>query len=356
MKIIRLTTFLNFGGVEKRLINISNVRDSNEWIFYAINKGGTAAEQIKKQNKQVVCLDLTYKIPQISTIYKLYQVFKREKPDVVHTSGAEANFHGVIAAKLAGVRVVVAEEIGIPSQGFLAKKIFQVIYQMADFAVGNSKLVTRFLRDMNGVADTKLVLIPNPMIFPDLPAIKKTIEAEFNIISVSRLEPVKNIESVLRAVSRLIADGIKIKYTIIGDGASADLLKNLVLSLGIENNIIFAGFHADPYPFLLKSDLYVLTSFSEGFSNSLMEAMFSGIPSLSTKVGAAEEIIDDGINGWLVEPNDDDDLLKKLKLIVQLTEEERTQIGVSGKKTITDNYSLQNHIDLLMELYLKKVI
>lgn len=353
LKIIRLSTFLDFGGVEKRLTNIAHVQDENQWIFCAINKGGVAENEIKKQHKKVVIFNFPYKIPNLFTLFKLVLFFRKEKPNVVHTSGAEANFHGIIAAKLAAVPVIIVEEIGIPTQSAMAKKIFSVVYSFADFVVGNSNEVIAYLKIHNKVLDKKALKIPNPVIFPNLPETRKIAQNVFRIISVSRLEKVKNIDSMLRVVARLNEINIRVQYSILGDGSEKWHLEKLTKALNIENQVVFLGFQERPYSFLLSSDLYVLTSFSEGFSNSLAEAMYCGVPSLTTRVGAAQEIITNNQNGWIVNVNDDDDLFQCIQSIIKRNKDEQIAIGQKGKATIVQKYSLQNHIDLLMTIYNK---
>lgn len=353
MKIIRLATFLDFGGVERRLETLAHIRDEHDWVFCAINKGGTAAANIQKQGKRVVCFELPYTIPSFSTIYKLYRFFKKEQPQVVHTSGAEANFHGVLAAKLARVPVVISEEIGIPSQSKLAKRIFKFIYNFSDYVIGNSEPVISYLEKENEVKRKKLKQIPNPMIFQKLGERPERKDEIFRIVSVSRLEPVKNIESVLRVMADLLSEQYKIHYTIVGEGKHRPVLEALVKTLRLEEQVTFAGYQSNPISFLQAADLYVLTSFTEGFSNSLAEAMYCETPSLSTRVGAAEEIISEGENGWLVPPGDDAILRLKLKAILQTDSEKRKRIGKKGKQTIAENYSLDQHVATLMRLYQK---
>jgi glycosyltransferase involved in cell wall biosynthesis len=354
MKIIRLSTFLDFGGVEKRLTNIAHIQDENQWIFCAINKGGTAENEIKKLNKKVIIFNLPYKIPNLITIFKLFLFFREERPNVVHTSGAEANFHGILAAKFARVPIIVSEEVGIPAQSKIAQSIFSAVYSFADFVVGNSNEVIQYLKTHNKVLNKKLIKIPNPVIFPALPESKKTEDGLFCIISVSRLEKVKNIDSTLRVIARLNEINLNVHYSIIGDGNEMNHLKKLTKELNIENKVTFLGFQENPYSFLLSKDLYVLTSFSEGFSNSLTEAMYCGLPSLTTRVGAAQEIIKHNQNGWIVNVNDDDDLMMTIQSIIKMDKGEQIAIGKKGRATIIQNYSLQNHIDLLMTMYKKK--
>ena len=80
MKIIRLSTFLDFGGIETKMVNLSHYNDTeNEWIFAAIGKGGVAEERILKNNKRTTILNLNYKIPSLKTIWQLYIYLKKEK-------------------------------------------------------------------------------------------------------------------------------------------------------------------------------------------------------------------------------------------------------------------------------------
>lgn len=355
IKIIRLTTALDFGGIEKRLINISTHNDDNQWLFCALGKGGNAETTIINNGKKVVCFDSDFKIPSFNTIYKLVQFFKLEKPNVVHTSGAEANFHGILAARIAGVPLIIGEEVGIPKQSKIAKIIFLLIYKIADYIVGNSNEVISYLKLQNRVTDSKLLKIPNPVIFPSLPKVKISEDSLFRIISVSRLEKVKNIDSILRIVSKLKQQNWNIHYSILGEGKELNHLKNLTKDLNIEDSVTFLGFQNNPYPYLLMSDLYLLTSFTEGFSNSLAEAMYCELPCITTKVGAAEEMIKNNENGWIVNVNDDDDLFQTIESILKMEKTKRLAIGKKAKTTIIENYSLQNHIDLLMNVYLSKV-
>ena len=77
MKIIRLCTLLNFGGLEQRLVTISKVEDEHEWVFCALGTGGAAAEQIEKNGKKVVVLDATYTIPSLASIRRLVEFFEQ---------------------------------------------------------------------------------------------------------------------------------------------------------------------------------------------------------------------------------------------------------------------------------------
>ncbi len=351
MKIIRLTTFLDFGGIERKMENLSSWKDDNFWIFVSLSKGGDAEKKIRENKKTVYCLNLPYKIPSFRTIWKLYRLFRIEKPDIVHTAGAESNFHGILAAKLAKVPIKISEEIGTPKHSKMAKFVFRWIFHLSDYVVGESKFVISHLRDRYHIKEKKLLQIPN--FIPDtanLPE-RTTLRSFFSMVSISRLEPIKNIRSILKTIPKLVDVYPDFHYTIVGDGIEKNQLSLLVDELKISNFVTFVGYQTNPYPFLLQSDLYILNSFSEGFSNSLLEAMSVATPSLSTKVGAADEYIIDGWNGWLIAPDNEEEQLKKLIEIIGLSLTEREKIGKRGQETVVNNYSLKNHMNKLTMIY-----
>ena len=351
MKIIRLSTFLDFGGVETRLANISHVQDKNEWVFVTINREGKAAKIIRENQKRIINLQTKPSIYSLKTFFKVYQSLKKEKPDVIHTSGAEANFHGILAAKLAKVPVIIGEEIGTPNHSKKAQLIFSKVYAFADFVVGNSKAVLDVVHQLDKVPQKKLIKIDNPILFKPLQEKTENHNDLFRILMISRLEPVKNIEGVLNVLAQLVKENKNIRLTIAGTGTSEISLKEKVKSLHLDDYVDFVGFINDPYPYLANADLYILNSFSEGFSNSLVEAMYSKTPSLSTNVGAAPEIIQDGINGFITLSDNETALCKKIKTIMSLSHEERKKIGEEGQQTVVNNFSLDKHIEELMKIY-----
>lgn len=357
MKILRLTTLLDFGGIETKMANLSTYNDKkNEWVFVALGKGGEAEKKIRANGKRTQVLGFDYKIPSIETIWKIYKFLKKEKPDVLHTSGAEANFFGFFSGKLAGVPKIIVEEIGIPNQSTVAEKIFRFIFNNADCAVGESKVVVDHFVSTYQLNPDKAKVVSNFGLF-QYNLSKLNVQKEehlFNIVMISRLEKVKNIEGVINVVARLCDTTSKnIRLTIAGSGVLEQELKKKVEEMKLQNQVHFLGFITDPYPHLCNADLYVLNSHSEGFSNSLVEAMYSKTPSLSTAVGAAPEIIEEGINGFLTPANNEEALYEKLKTIIELPKEKLNEIGLAGHEKIVKNFSLDNHVNELMKIYKK---
>lgn len=350
MKVIRMAPNLNFGGIESRLVNISKDKtEIFEQIFVAIGKGGQALDDIKSNNKLVHNLNLKTKIPSIFTIMKIYIFLKKNRPDVVHTSGAEANFHGIIASKLANVPKIVGEEVGIPNQSGIAKFVFSIVYKFADCIIGNSTPVIEFLRTENKVDPKKLFKVSNPMVINNIPKLKKK-GVPFIFITVSRIEPIKNINGIISAFTRL-DNTLNCELWIVGDGSELEKLKNQVNETGFSNKVKFLGYEKNPINVLAQADCFILNSFSEGFSNSLVEAMFAKLVCISTKVGAACEIIKDGKTGFLIEPDNITDLHKKMEEVKKLSIFERNKIGNLACEFVISEFNLKNHLLILKEIY-----
>ncbi|UCS91999.1 glycosyltransferase [Echinicola marina] len=351
MKIIRLVSSLDYGGVERRLINISHWQDEHEWIFCALGKGGEAEKQIMENGKNVVVLAQNIKIPSLVTILSLINFFRKEMPDVIHTSGAEANFHGVIAGRLAGIKNIITEEIGIPGQSKVANKVFQGIYRFSNHVLCNAKVVADYLVLKNKVSMSKVKIIDNPIPKSIQSKIAFSNDGIFRVLTVSRLEPVKNLESLILVFSKILQYYPKTILTIIGDGPQKEHLKGMVNEMNLDHKVDFVGFKTRPWEAILNVDLFVLNSHTEGFSNALAEAMLLGIPVLSTKAGVAPKLIYSGKSGWLVSPGNENELLSTMLSIMGLSLEELCEIGLNGKREVEEKYSLEKHVSDLMDIY-----
>ena len=159
---------------------------------------------------------------------------------------------------------------------------------------------------------------------------------------LARLHPVKGHEIFIKAAADILASNNKdIHFLITGNAREMPVLDNLINQLGIEENIHFIGFVDAPYNFLNAIDINVLTSYSESFPYVLLEGARLEKPTISSKVGGIPMLIEDGINGYLFEPGDSDELGKKLNDMIQ-NDAKSKAMGKLLYKKANDNYSLKN--------------
>ena len=350
MKVLRLTTLLDFGGQERKYISFTENAAllHHQYVFAAIGYGGNAEKLLKERGFEVHILNRKFAIKNLSNIWAVYRLIKKVKPDVVHTAAGEANFHGIIAAKLAGVSTVIGEEIGIPSHSKPAQKVFGWVYLLADKIVCVSKAVKEYLVSIGEIPADKGEVIYNPAHAPTVDR-KQSLPERFTIVYVGRLEKVKNVETLVNAFSKLHND--KVHLTIVGDGRERAALEQLCKDLSIVDRVKFEGFSKDPHQYLSSADLFVLPSFSEGFGIAVVEAMLMKVPVLCSNVGGIPEFVKDKENGWLFNPLNVDELVDQLKVIIGKDKEELREIGLKGFNDVNNVFTLKQYVQNLENLY-----
>lgn len=147
-------------------------------------------------------------------------------------------------------------------------------------------------------------------------AVQEVFEKDkINIIAVGSLLPVKGYDTLLHAAYLLKKDGIAFKLRIVGDGKLKDELIALIQSLNISDVVSLMGFKDNPYPYILQSDIYVMSSISEALPTALIESMILGLPVVVTNCSGCKEIVDNGEYGIMTE-NYSTTLFEGLKEII----------------------------------------
>lgn len=353
MKVIRVTTSLDFGGIEKVFeLHAKYYDKENKIIFASLCKGGNTQIMIQKLGYEVKTLGLEKAtIPSLDAIKLLIKYFREEKPDVVHAAGAEANFHVTIAAKIAGIKRIICEEIGIPNHSLKARLIFRVVYSFADSVIAISNSVKDYLITSGEVPVGKIRMIYNPVEHTSGQSMERYLTDNLRFITVARLEPVKNIALLINAFGDLVKKYPKASLKILGDGSLKDELQNLVNSLGLNNSVHLVGYIPDPSLFLKESDYFVLPSHFEGFGLACVEAIQCGVLTLSTNSGGIPEFITEGKEGFLFNPQKKDELLAKMEKAIQLSHTEYRQMAHNAYDKIGAMFSPTRYIQELNLLY-----
>jgi colanic acid/amylovoran biosynthesis glycosyltransferase len=178
------------------------------------------------------------------------------------------------------------------------------------------------------------------------------------LISVSRLEEKKGISYALQAVSRLVASGRKVAYTVVGEGAQRPKLERMIAELGIGRHVKLLGWrtHDDLTHILREAHLLVAPSVTasngdeEGIPNSIKEAMAIGLPVVSTLHGGIPELVEDGVSGFLVPEHNVDLLAERLGWLHEHSER-WPEIGRAGRTKIEREYDIEKLNNELAELY-----
>ena len=149
--------------------------------------------------------------------------------------------------------------------------------------------------------EKNIYLVNNPISIRKENIVKRPQDDVFKILSIGRLEEEKNLFMLLHALNKING---KWKANIIGDGSKRKVLEGAAKILRINENISWSGWQEEPWKSIDEASICISTSNTEGFSMVLAEALARGIPVISTRCGGPMDIVQDGINGWLVDRND----------------------------------------------------
>jgi glycosyltransferase involved in cell wall biosynthesis len=174
--------------------------------------------------------------------------------------------------------------------------------------------------------------------------------ADRNILFVGRLDHMKGVDILLKAISDLREGGIRTFCTIVGDGPIKKDLQNYARALAIDDQVVFPGTCSDIVPYLQQASVFVLPSHSEGVPNVILEAMAFALPIIATAVGGIPDIIQDGRNGLLIPPADSAAL--RLALARLLSDQDlAAKLGTQARRDAESCYSLNKIVDKYLELY-----
>lgn len=256
----------------------------------------------------------------IKTLLKLYRLMRRWKPDIVHTHTAKAGFIGRIAARLAGVPLVVHTFHGHVFHGYFGRAKTRVFIELEKFCAKLSdRIITISDRLKSEILEFGIThpehiqIIPLGLELNRLNCVSETnrFRAEFGLNpdvhlvgAVGRMVPIKNLHLFLNAAAIAHQQNPNLRFILVGDGELRTELETYAKKLMISDVVIFAGWRRDLAQVYADLDAVVISSDNEGTPASLIEAMAAGCPVISTRVGGVPDFVKDGETGRLVPPRD----------------------------------------------------
>lgn len=291
---------------------------------------------------------------------------KRADRDVIHVHGL--SYHAFVSSmvgKMTGTPVIVklansgqASDIAKMRAGKhlpLTRLMLPTALGADRFVALNDLVVTEL--ESAGVASDRIVRIPNGVELDHRPRGHRPGIAT-KILYVGRLHRQKAIEDLLRAVGGLLQKpiGRELELTLVGDGPERETLEALSDELGLGPRAHFEGQVEDVGPYLRDADLLVLPSRAEGLSNTLLEAMSTGLPVVASDITANRTLIEHEVNGMLYAAGDHENLQEVLEVTLEHAEL-RERLGREGRKTVESAYSIDGvaaryesmYTDLILE-------
>ena len=291
-------------------------------------------------------------------IAQLYRLFREKRPDVIHTHRWATLCEGLIAARLAGVPFVVHGEHGTLETRRHNAWVQRLVWKRVGRVLSvSSRLAERMSRDIGYPLD-RIQVIRNGV---DLNRFKPEHRAEARasfgldanqiaIGSVGRLVPVKDQATLLRALALLRLAGFSFTGLLAGAGPLHGELLSLAAALNLDN-VRLLGNRNDVHQVLGALDVFVLSSLSEGLSNTIQEAMATGLPVVATHVGGADELVDDQHTGLLVPPGDPRALAEAIAGLVR-DPARRHRLAQAGYERAQQHFGLDRMIREYEQMYL----
>jgi sugar transferase (PEP-CTERM/EpsH1 system associated) len=361
-KILHILHAFSHGGLENGIVNIIN--NSPSELAHELCLLTTAGEFISRLQKPVRYYELR-KQPgnSLGTILKLRRIIRESSANIVHTRNW-GSFDGVLAACLCPGATILHGEHGrdiSDPKGFnrrrnLLRRFFS--WRIQKFTAVSEDLA-RWLCQEVRIPKSKILLIRNgvdtehyrPHRDHQLRKELGISDREFVIGTIGRLDPVKNHAGLIQAFASLAKENHKTRLVIVGDGPEKQNLEQLIQAVGLNPSIILAGYRSDIRRFYGLFDVFVLNSFAEGMSNTLLEAMSSGLPVIGTSVGANPELIIDDEHGCLVPAADNAALINALRSYFD-SSERRISHSLAARDFVMQRYGLPAMIQSYIDLYL----
>ncbi len=292
----------------------------------------------------------------LTIIPRIRKVIKTLKPDIVHAHyassygllGALSGFHPLI------VSVWGSDILVFPYYYYINKKIIKYVLKKADLILATSKAMAEDVVKFSGKFAIVTPFGVDINIFKPLPLVEKKSEQELILTTIKSLEPVYGIDILIKTFKKVKErfPSLQLKLIIFGKGSSERELKELTHQLNLSEDVEFKGY-VDPNKIYLhhqQSDLTIFLSRLEGFGVSLIEAMACGKCVVASNVGGHKELVQDGINGFLVPPEDID---ASVNVIVKVIKDNdlRKRIGIAARKTVEEKYNWNDNVQQMIKIY-----
>lgn len=312
MRLCLVISSLSAGGAERVMSTLANAwaGRGHDVHLLTTHDGGAPPHFELDSGVRLVSVDprATGPLKQVAVVRALRRGLQARRPDAVISFLNYTNILTLLACRGLRLPVIVSERLDprVIGIGPLWSTLRRLTYPGAARLVAQTPTAARLYEPL---CRHHVTVIPNPVSVPaDVPAagIEWPSPERPTIIAVGRLQPQKGYEVALRAMARLARTHPDWRLVILGEGPQRSRLEALRQELGLADSVVFAGRVPEPWPWLKRAGLYLMSSHSEGFPNALAEAMAAGLPCVSTDCPSGPaDLITPGVDGLLVPPGDD---------------------------------------------------
>ncbi|MDJ0909462.1 MAG: TIGR03088 family PEP-CTERM/XrtA system glycosyltransferase [Woeseiaceae bacterium] len=360
---------LHTGGLENGLVNIINNLPPDEFqhVVICIDTFTEFRRRIRSPDVPVIAVN---KKPgrDPAAFFRLLKILRHYRPDIIHTRNL-AGLDGLLPAFLARVPYRIHSEHGRDTDNLdgsnarhrLLRKLHRPLVHRF---MAVSPDLAQYLEDDIGVRADRIEQIINGVdterFFPANSDSDKCSEllsfsdGRLIVGTVGRLDGVKDQMNLVRSLGTLFDRRPELRdrlcIAIVGDGPSREEVEAAIADAELTDVCWLPGGREDIPAILRTYDVFVLPSLAEGISNTILEAMASGLPIVATRVGGNDLLVEDGVNGQIVPAADSDSLGSAIEAVVDDTEL-RNRRGEHSRRLVEEKFSLASMVDRYRSLY-----
>jgi sugar transferase (PEP-CTERM/EpsH1 system associated) len=354
VRVMHVVYTLRTGGMEMGVVKLVNGLDPAR-VRSSICSTTPAGEIKALVDPSVPVFELSRRAGNdLRIVGALYRLFRRERPHVVHTHAWGTLLEGLVAARAAGVPVVVHGEHGTLQLRAHQRWLQRMGWSAADRVLSVSSVLAERMAATTGFPAARITTIRNGVNLERFHAAARDgaraglgLPQGARIVgTVGRLVPVKDQATLVDAVAELGRGGVTATLVIAGDGPERARLEARAAERGVDLRLL--GYRPDVDRVLAALDVFVLSSTSEGLSNTILEAMAAGRPVVATRVGGAEEMIADGVTGVLVPPSDASAMAGALRRVLTGG---GAEMGGAARRRVESEFTLAGMMERYEQMY-----
>lgn len=365
-KVFYFLDSLEVGGTETQAVELALRLAANA---YDVTLGCLRAKGplLEKLTESAVAIREFHPVGGIDSPKGIYQLarlaayLRREKFDVVHTHDLWTNLMGVVAARMAGVPAIVSSRRDLAHFDWYQgsrRNWLRRIQNLSGVVLANATPIRDALISEDGFAPEKLRVIHNGVdtvkfqrgrrdreqLFPG------TLNQKLVVLVGNMHTDVKGHPWLIDAAPAVLKESPQTRFVFAGDGDSRPTFEAQAAKLGVGANFIFLGRRNDIPDVLASCDIAMLPSRAEGLPNAVLEYMAAGLPTIASRVGGNAELVEDGVTGLLVPPEDSAAIADALLRLLRDPELSRT-MAENGRRLAVENYSFERLIREVDALY-----
>jgi glycosyltransferase involved in cell wall biosynthesis len=364
MRIVQLMASPFVGGPERQVLGLAGaLPPEHETMFLSFSERGLCRPFLEKARQQgFEAIELIENAPHLRrAAHEVTDHLRRLGADVLCCNGYKPDVIGWRAARLAGVPVVAV------SHGWTAatwkvrfnETVDRLVLRWMDRVVCVSAAQAVRVRRA-GVNPERIVVIRNAIHTESFERADLSYRARMQtwfsrprsrlIAAAGRLSPEKGFEQLIAAAAVMAKQNREVGFVLFGEGPLRPALARQIEAAGLSDTFVLAGFHTDLERFLPCCDVVVLSSWTEGLPVIVLEALAAGVPVVATAAGGTPEIIDNGVNGYLVPPGNPESLAWR---IAQLLGDDllRQRMGQAGRKRVAEQFTFAAQSDAYERLF-----